>query len=129
MGDDLRSKMEKLSRERPGRWTKYVNCVFLILVLGAFTIPLFWHDPTAQLISIEIGVLLLSLKLAYFLRNEARVIHFEFWTLTSIEHRVGELEKHMRRLGKAVEHIKERLQEGDRNVGGEGDNLDDGQSV
>lgn len=66
--------------------------------------------------SIEIGVLLLSIKLAIFLYNEAKVTHFQFWMLSSLEMRLNNLNKNMETvksdiviIKKSIENIEEAL--------------------
>ncbi|MCK4665310.1 hypothetical protein KAU33_01080 [Candidatus Dependentiae bacterium] len=55
-----------------------------------------------RLISIEVGVLLISLKLIYFLHNEAKVNHFQFWILSTLEWKIGELDTKLKRIEKLL---------------------------
>jgi hypothetical protein len=66
---------------------RILNALFVVAVLAAFATSLLTHG-IPRIISIDEGVLLLSLKLAYHLHTEARVNHAQFWILTTIEDRL-----------------------------------------
>lgn len=74
------------------RFEKVINQVFLFFVLFTFALP-FVCDGITPAISIEIAILLVSLKLFYFLYQSAKVSHFQFWMLSSIEWRLNEIAK------------------------------------
>ena len=103
-----RKQIEKLIRRKPTRLRTEINILFLTLVVGAFLIPIFVEHMTVRLICIETGILLLSLKFAYFLRNEAKVNHFEFWTLASIEWRLNEIQKELREQNRLLSELLKR---------------------
>jgi hypothetical protein len=54
--------------------------------------------PLPPLFSIELGVLLVSVKIIWMIHKQARVEHFQFWILNSIEFRLNEITKSVRRL-------------------------------
>ena len=66
---------------------KIVNAAFVLAVCGAFTTSLF-TTGVSQIASIDIGLVLLSLKFAYHLHTEAKVNHAQFWILTTLEDRL-----------------------------------------
>ena len=66
---------------------RILNAIFVVAVLGAFVTSLLTHG-IPRIISIDVGVLLLSLKLAYHLHTEAKVNHAQFWILTTLEDRL-----------------------------------------
>ncbi|MFH1846809.1 MAG: hypothetical protein ABH869_04555 [Candidatus Omnitrophota bacterium] len=51
-----------------------------------------------RLIMIEIGILLLSLKLVYFLEAHTMLNHFQFWILSSLEWRLDRIDKDLRQI-------------------------------
>jgi hypothetical protein len=73
---------------------KILNGAFVAAVLCAFSMPLLTKG-FSQIVFIDVGILLLSLKFAYHLHTEAKVNHAQFWILTTIEDRllnvIGEL--------------------------------------
>ncbi len=50
------------------------------------------------MISIELGMVLVSLKILWMIRKQARVEHFQFWILHSIEFRLNSLAKNIREM-------------------------------
>jgi hypothetical protein len=83
------------------RFEKLINEVFLFLVLAAFALPFVFEEISAE-ISIEIAILLVSLKLFYFLYQSAKVSHFQFWMLSSIEWRLNEMAKKVNAIEKKM---------------------------
>lgn len=66
---------------------KVLNVAFVVAVCGAFAASLF-TTGISQIASIDIALLLLSLKFAYHLHTEAKVNHAQFWILTTLEDRL-----------------------------------------
>jgi len=90
---------------KPTKGEKAVNIIFVILVILAFIAALVF-EGFPRLISIEIGILFVSLKIAYFLSNEAKVNHFEFWILSSMEWRLNDVIKRMDRMEKLLKNVQ-----------------------
>ena len=51
---------------------------------------------------IEAGILLLSLKLVYFLESYMSLNHFQFWILSSLEWRLDKIDKMLREISKGT---------------------------
>ncbi|MFO8015143.1 MAG: hypothetical protein R6X20_17800 [Phycisphaerae bacterium] len=85
-----------------------INMVFLALVVGAFAFDLTrslagWKIPfLPQHILLEIAVLLVSLKIIWMIHMQAKVSHFQFWILSSIEFQINMLTRRMTDLEKRV---------------------------
>ncbi|NOY10213.1 MAG: hypothetical protein GXP33_15375 [Spirochaetes bacterium] len=92
---------------KPTKGEKAANIIFIILVVAAFIMALLF-EGFPRLVSMEIGILFVSLKIAYFLSNEAKVNHFEFWILSSLEWRLNDVIKRIDRMEKLMEEIKNR---------------------
>jgi hypothetical protein len=60
------------------------------------------HVPLPPLFSIEIGILLVSIKVIWMIRNQTRVEHFQFWILNSIEFRIDEMSNRIRDIEKKL---------------------------
>ena len=73
-----------------------------------------------RLLSIEFGVLLISLKILYSLANEAKVAHFQFWILSTIEWRLHDMNN---KLTEIADELKRRIDEidSDRREGKDGE--------
>lgn len=69
---------------------KIITGLFFGAIVICFTIGIFTSGVFAKS-SLEIGLLLLSIKIGYFIYKEARINHYEFWVLQSIESRLNTL--------------------------------------
>jgi hypothetical protein len=79
------------------RRDRVINAVFITLVAWLFLFDLFRHvtgfhvEGFPPLISLEIAVLLVSLKIIWMIHQQARVYHFQFWVLNSIEFQMNSI--------------------------------------
>jgi len=78
-----------------------INSIIFFLVITSFTIAVFFHGYP-QTVALEIGLLLLSIKFAYFMHNIIKFNHYLFWSLHS-------LELHLLNLGKEVYVIQDKI--------------------
>jgi hypothetical protein len=76
-------------------WDRILNIVFIVFILLLIAVDvarpftdLAWIP---SLVSLEIGVLLVSLKIIWMIHKQAKVEHFQFWILNSIEFRLNEI--------------------------------------
>ena len=83
---------------------KILNGVFVLMVCGAFVASLF-TTGFSQILSIDIGLVLLSLKLAYHLHTEAKVNHAQFWILTTLEDRLLNIISELRGVRKELRDV------------------------
>lgn len=72
---------------KPRLKSKLLNAAFVVAVLGAFTMSLVTRG-VSRIVFIDVGLLFLSLKLAYHLHTEAKVNHAQFWILATLEDRL-----------------------------------------
>ncbi len=84
----------------PGKKERIMNILFLIIVAAVFIVGLIF--PEQHILTLEVAILLVSLKLALILRQNAKMNHFQFWMLSTIEWRIGELAKDLSKLKKDV---------------------------
>jgi hypothetical protein len=80
-----------------------LNIGFLVAIAFLFLVDVFRHllsvdIPLPPLFSIELGVLLVSVKIIWMIHKQARVEHFQFWILNSIEYRLNEIARSVRQL-------------------------------
>lgn len=119
----LQEELEEFQREREsikniigsiggktsGKKDKLTNVAFIILIVILFTLDIMRHIlrinlPLPALFSVEIGVLLVSIKIIWMIHKQMKVEHFQFWILNSIEYRINDISK---KLIKIEEVIKE----------------------
>jgi hypothetical protein len=103
--EELESEIRSFEKERekvrsiigriggmPSAKSRIINIIFIVLVLAVFTMSLIWENRV-RFFMIEVGILLLSLKLVYFLESHMKLNHFQFWILSSLEWRMDKIEK------------------------------------
>lgn len=75
--------------KRYSRIDTIMNVVFLVIILGLFTVQAAFKiiDPY---VSIEISILLVSIKIVWMIHSQNKMNHFQFWVLNTIEYRVNE---------------------------------------
>jgi len=71
---------------------RIINYIFLGIVITLFILEIFTHWlPTY--VSLEVAILLISIKIVWLIHNISRMSHFQFWILNSIEFRINTLSK------------------------------------
>ena len=109
-----RQEMEEFIREReqirrivgqiggkPTPVSKAVTVLLIVFVLATLVAAPFLPKDL-ELPAVEVGIVLLSLKIFFFLQNEAKVTHFQFWMLSSLEWRMNEISKRLTRIDKNI---------------------------
>ena len=97
---------------------KTMNWIFIILIvlLLSFDVArhfLHWDNiPLPPFFSIEIGVLLVSLKIIWMISRQSKVDHFQFWILNSIEFRINNLSRQLNEIQSLIENggIKDKIE-------------------
>jgi len=114
--EDLLQEIEEFEREREqlkevlgriggrsfSKRDNRINIAFLLIILILFVLEITTHY-LPRLISLEIGVLLVSIKIVFMIHSQQKVNHFEFWILNSIEYRMNEMSKMLRRMPRQLE--------------------------
>ena len=78
-----------------------VNGVFLVVVLTFFILEITTHF-LPPFVSLEIGLLSLSIKIIWMMYSSHKVNHFQFWILNSIEYRVNQIDKKLNEMDKKL---------------------------
>ena len=77
-----------------------LGVIIVLFVLEALT------DWIPTLVSLEIGILLVSVKIVWMIHTNSRAYHFQFWVLNSIEFRVNEISKTIRSIEQRLETLE-----------------------
>ena len=101
--EKIRALVGQIGGVASNRRDRVITVVFLVAIGLLFLADVFRHTlgmkmPLPPLFSIELGVLLVSVKIIWMIHKQARVEHFQFWILNSIEFRLNEITKSVRRL-------------------------------
>lgn len=79
----------------------WINFIFLVGVVGLFVMELV-VDFIPRLLSLEVGVLLVSMKIVFMMHSQQKVNHFQFWILNSIEYRMNDMAKRVKKIEKVM---------------------------
>ena len=71
----------------------------MMIIVGSFVIEIA-TDILPALISLEIGILLVSIKIVWMIHSHNKFYHFQFWILNSIEFRINDLVSRMKNIEK-----------------------------
>ena len=63
----------------------FIVAILLLLLVDVLRHVLGLNVPLPPLFSLELGVLLVSLKIVWMMHKQAKIDHFQFWILNSIE--------------------------------------------
>ena len=101
--EKIRALVGQIGGVDSNRRDRIVNVVFLAAIAFLLLTDILRHVlgvemPLPPLFSIELGVLLVSVKIIWMIHKQGRVEHFQFWILNSIEFRLNEITKSIRRL-------------------------------
>ena len=95
-----KGKIRNLVGEIGGKNTvkrdKTISAIFIVAIILLFIVDILRHllhieIPLPPLFSIEIGILLVSMKIIWMIHQQSKVSHFEFWILNSIEYRLNDI--------------------------------------
>lgn len=102
--EKIKSALGNIGGERYKKTDKIMNVVFLILigllVVAEMTLEIF---PT--FVWIELGVLLISIKIVWMIYSQHKFNHFQFWVLNSIEFRMNQTDKRIRNIESKIESL------------------------
>jgi len=85
---------------------KILNFIFVFLLCAIFSSDLLRHfgefkiPYVTSMLSLEIGVLLVSVKIIWMIHKQTKVEHFQFWILNSIEFRLNAISKKLSQMEK-----------------------------
>ena len=106
--EKIRMLMGQIGGKGAAKHDRWANRFFIaaisLIALNDFLHYAFgFHTPIPSLFSLEIGVLLVSIKIIWMMHKSTKVEHFQFWILNSIEYRLNDVAKQVRTLEKTVE--------------------------
>lgn len=110
--DDLKKELESFQKEKervrtiigkiggvPKFRTKLINVLFIVVIVVSVVLSIIGGEHL-RLLMIEVATITLSLKIIYLIHCQMRVNHFQFWILSSLEWRLTEIMKHVKKTGK-----------------------------
>jgi uncharacterized membrane protein len=105
--EEIRKLVGRIGGSQNEKQDKIINFIFVAVIIIFFTlsslhylieIPL----PFPAMFLLEIGLLLVSLKIIWMMHKQSKVEHFQFWILNSIEFRLNDIAKRIRAIEKHI---------------------------
>ena len=97
--EQLKEVLGRIGGRNFSKKDNWINIGFLILILVLFVLEL-TTEYLPHLISLELGVLLVSIKIIFMIHSQQKVNHFQFWILNSIEYRMNDISKMVRKMNR-----------------------------
>jgi hypothetical protein len=107
--EKIRQLMGQIGGKDAEKQDRMVNRAFIVAIALLAANDFVNHllhikDPLIPpLFSLEIAVLLVSIKIIWMMHKSTKVEHFQFWILNSIEYRLNDVAKQLRHLEQTVE--------------------------
>ena len=95
--EQLKEVLGRIGGRSFSKKDNWINVGFLVLILGLFVVEL-TTDYLPRLMSLELGVLMVSIKIVFMIHSQQKVNHFQFWILNSIEFRMNDMSKRVRKM-------------------------------
>ena len=102
----VRSVLGRIGGKSHAKVDMTINMVILGVIIALFAIE-FITGWIPTLVSLEISILLVSIKIVWMIHANSRSYHFQFWVLNSIEFRINEMTKTVRKLEDRLNRIEE----------------------
>ena len=92
---------------KPTRMGRIVTVLMIVLIIATLIAAPFLPKKF-ELPAVEIGLAFLSFKIFFLLKNEAKVTHFQFWMLSSLEWRMNDMSKRLTKMDENMKKIVEK---------------------
>lgn len=100
--EQIKNMLGRIGGTTDIRKHKILNWSILGATVGLFVLEITTHIlPT--LISLEVGLLLISLKIIMLIQSMLKQNHFEFWMLNTIEYRINDMNKRIKHIEKQIQ--------------------------
>ncbi len=106
--DQIKMMLGKIGGTAYSSIDMIINIVFLTIILSLFALELTTHWLPSY-ISLEVSVLLVSIKIVWMIHSQYKTNHFQFWILNSIEYRMNVIAGKIKKMEKNLEEIKGQL--------------------
>jgi hypothetical protein len=92
--EKIREIVGRIGGRSAARRNKAINVIFFTAIISLFAADVLRYGlglpiPLDSLLSLEVGILLVSIKIIWMIHNQTKIEHFQFWILNSIEYRLN----------------------------------------
>ena len=108
--EKIRGIVGQIGGKQATKRNKLMNILFILLLASLLFVDFSRHIWKVQvtwlppLFSLELGLLLVSIKIIWMIHQQQKVELFQFWILNSIEFRLNDISK---RVGGMEDHLKQ----------------------
>ncbi len=106
--DQIKMMLGKIGGTAYSSIDMIMNILFLTIILGLFALEFTTHWLPSY-ISLEVSVLLVSIKIVWMIHSQYKTNHFQFWILNSIEYRMNTVAGKVKKIEKSLEEINKKL--------------------
>ena len=103
--DRIRTMLGSIGGNKYSKIDTIMNILFLAIIAVLFILEMTTHFLPTN-ISLEIGILLVSIKIVWMIHSQQKVYHFQFWILNTIEFRQNELIKRIEKMEQDILKVK-----------------------
>ncbi len=115
--EDLRVELQNYEKEKenirlmlgkvggvPSFHSKLINILFIIALVATLVVSILVHNSSVRLLMLELASAAVSIKIIYLIHCLTKVNHFKFWMLSSIEWRLNQMMKEIRKISDHIEN-------------------------
>ncbi len=88
----IRKLVGQIESRKGSKYQKIVNQILLLTILLIFILAFIFNQIPKDF-SLHILLLFATIKIIWMIHDQQKIIHFQFWILSSIELKVNTLEK------------------------------------
>lgn len=103
--DRIRNLIGEIGGTTYSKKDNIINMVFLGLILVLFILEITTH-LLPSFISLEVSILLVSIKIVWMIHSQHKYNHFVFWILNSIEYRINEVAKKTKEISVRIDTLE-----------------------
>jgi hypothetical protein len=109
----VRKVLGQIGGKTSKRQDRLINIIFLVIVLSLFMFDIVREvfsvvvSTLPRFLSMELALLLVSLKIIWMIHRQSKVDHFQFWVLNSIEFQINLMTKRLRELEEKISSKKD----------------------
>lgn len=106
--ESVRKILGQIGGTGTGKKETVINVTFAVLVVLFFSFDVMRHalhidiDFIPELFSVEIALLLVSMKIIWMIHRQQKVEHFQFWILNTIEFQMNSTAARVRKIEKML---------------------------
>ncbi|RKX84453.1 MAG: hypothetical protein DRP58_07195 [Spirochaetes bacterium] len=106
--DEIKNMLGKIGGKSYSKVDTIINIIFLLLISFFFITELTTHW-LPSFISLELSVLLVSIKIVWMIHSQQKFNHFQFWILNSIEYRMNQITSKIKKIEKDISSLEKNL--------------------